>query len=143
MREIATLQHELTTLSWSITGPTKILEKKRTPKVGRRRVPNTYAGDDPMKRAFRIAKPVLSRRELAKVLRRSRHHVVEQAEHDSASRLRVDRHVELHFIFFKRKRYQRKICTMRSGCARTNMFALFFRGVCRQRCVLVRGHVEM
>jgi hypothetical protein len=62
-------------------------------------VPNTYAGDDPMKIALRIAKSMLSRRELAKVLRRPRHHVVEQAEHDSASRLRVDRHVELQFFF--------------------------------------------
>ncbi len=57
---------------------------------------NTYIGDDPMKGTLRVAKPMLSRRELAKVLRGAWHHVIEQAEHDSASRFRVDRHVELH-----------------------------------------------
>jgi hypothetical protein len=56
---------------------------------------NTYIGDDPMKGTLRVAKPVLSRRELAKVLRGAWHHVIEQAEHDSASRFRVDRDVEL------------------------------------------------
>jgi len=49
-----------------------------------------------MKRALRIAKSVLSRRELAEVLRRPWYHVIEQADYDPASRFRVDRHVELH-----------------------------------------------
>lgn len=51
-----------------------------------------------MKRALRVAKPVLSRRELAEVLRRARYHVIEQPEYDSTSRFRVDRHVELPSI---------------------------------------------
>ena len=59
-------------------------------------MPNTYVRDDAMKKALRVAKSVLSRRELAEVLRRAWYHVIEQAEHDSASRFRVDRHVELH-----------------------------------------------
>jgi len=59
-------------------------------------MPKTYVGDDAMKCALRVAKPVLSLRELAEVLRRAWYHVIEQSEHDSASRFRVDRHVELH-----------------------------------------------
>ncbi len=59
-------------------------------------MPKTYVGDDAMKCALRIAKPVLSRRKLAEVLHRAWYHVIEQSEHDSASRFRVDRHVELH-----------------------------------------------
>ena len=49
-----------------------------------------------METTRRVAKTVLSRRELAKVLRRAWHHVVEQPKHDSAGRFRADRDVELH-----------------------------------------------
>lgn len=48
-----------------------------------------------MERTFGVSEPVLSRGELAEVLRRAGHHVIKQAEHDSASRFRVDRDVEL------------------------------------------------
>jgi len=58
--------------------------------------PKTYVGDNAVKRALRISKSVLSRRELAEVLRCAWYHVIEQAEYDPASRFRVDRHVELH-----------------------------------------------
>jgi hypothetical protein len=68
---------------------------------------NTHVRDNPMKRALCVAKPVLSGREFAKVLCRARDNVVEQAEHDSASRFRVDRHVELQF--FDTTKYVRKI----------------------------------
>ena len=39
---------------------------------------------------------MLARRELAEILYGARYHVVEEAEHDSASRLRVDGVVELY-----------------------------------------------
>jgi len=55
----------------------------------------THVGDDPMEPAACIPEAVLTRRELAKVLRRARHHVIEQAKHDSACRFRVDGDVEL------------------------------------------------
>jgi len=52
--------------------------------------------DDPMKRTFRVSETVLSRSELTEILRRTRHHVIEQAKDDSASRFRVDRDIEEH-----------------------------------------------
>ena len=42
-------------------------------------------GDDAMRKAPHVAKPVLSRRELAEVLHRARYPVMEQLEHDWAS----------------------------------------------------------
>ena len=93
LREIATLHHELIrrlvgyrpfeveTRKWGYT----IKKTKRT----------TYIGDNPMERTLGVSEPVLSRGELAKVLRRVGHHVIKQTEHDSASRFRVDRDVEL------------------------------------------------
>jgi hypothetical protein len=62
-------------------------------------MPNTYVENDSMKRALRVAKPMLSCRKLEKPLFRARFHVVEQAEHDSASRFRVDHHIETAFLF--------------------------------------------
>jgi hypothetical protein len=49
-----------------------------------------------MERTLRVSETVLSRRQLAKILRRARHHLIEQAEHDSADRFCIDRDVELH-----------------------------------------------
>jgi len=49
-----------------------------------------------MERTSRVSETVLSRRELTEILRRARHHVIEQAEDDSASRVRVDRDIELY-----------------------------------------------
>ena len=59
-------------------------------------MPKTYVGDDAMERALRVAKSVLSRCELAEVLRRAGYHVIEQAEYDPTGRFRIDCHVELH-----------------------------------------------
>jgi hypothetical protein len=61
-------------------------------------MPNTYVEEDSMKRALRVAKPLLSCRELEKHLFRAQFLVVEQAEHDSASRFRVDQHIETAFF---------------------------------------------
>jgi len=112
-------------------------------------MPKTYVGDDTMKCALlRIAKPVLSRRELAEVLRRAWYHVIEQSEHDSASRFRVDRHIELHQT--KKKTFQPNFADAMQvehyGCAQ-NTFALFLTRVCRvseeavaqMRCGVWRG----
>ena len=48
-----------------------------------------------MERAARITETVLARRELAEIPCGVWYHVIEQAEHDSACRLRVDGDVEL------------------------------------------------
>jgi len=46
-----------------------------------------HVGDNPMEGTLRVAKSMLSRRELAKVPRRTWHLVIKQAEHDFACRL--------------------------------------------------------
>jgi hypothetical protein len=56
---------------------------------------NTHLWDESVKRTFRVTKAMLSCRELAEVLRGAWDHVIEQPEHDSASRFRVYRHVKL------------------------------------------------
>lgn len=56
----------------------------------------THIRDDPMERTFGVSEPVLTRGELAEILRRARYHVIEQAKYNSAGRFRVDRHIELH-----------------------------------------------
>ena len=85
-REIATLQHELimqhVNQSHFLNGG---IQKKK----------KTHVGDDPMERAARITETVLARRELAEIPCGVWYHVIEQAEHDSACRLRVDGDVEL------------------------------------------------
>jgi len=85
-------------------------------------MPKTYVGDDAMTSALRVAKPVPSRRELAEILRRAWYHVIEQSEHDSASRFRVGRHVELHQT---KKTVSTKLFRMRCKNVHTNTFALF------------------
>lgn len=87
--------------------------------------PKTYVGDDAMKRALCVAKSVLSRRELAEVLRCAWYHVIEQAEYDPASRFRVDRYIELRQ---KHGSYQQAGCKTRI-MVRTNTFALFHEGL--------------
>ena len=47
---------------------------------------NTHIRDDPMERTSRVSETVLSRSELTEILGRTRHHVIEQAKDDSASR---------------------------------------------------------
>jgi hypothetical protein len=49
-----------------------------------------------MERTFRVSETVLSCSELTEILRRARHHVIEQAKDDSPSRFRVDRDIELY-----------------------------------------------
>jgi hypothetical protein len=49
-----------------------------------------------MERTFRVSETVLSCGELTEILRRTRHHVIEQAKDDSPSRFRVDRDIELY-----------------------------------------------
>jgi hypothetical protein len=49
-----------------------------------------------MERTSRVSETVLSRSELTEILRRARHHVIEQAKDDSASRFRIDRDIELY-----------------------------------------------
>jgi hypothetical protein len=58
----------------------------------------THVGDDPMEPTLGVAKPVLSRRELPKILRRTWHLLVEQPEHDPACRLGVDRDIKLRCV---------------------------------------------
>jgi hypothetical protein len=94
-REIATLQHELVRGSRQLP----IRQNRRAGKTegsGRAASKHAYLGYDPMKTTVCVAKPVLTRRELAKVLGCARYYVIEQPNHDPASRLRVDRHVELY-----------------------------------------------
>lgn len=76
-------------------------------------MPKTYVGDDAMERALRVAKSVLSRCELAEVLRRAGYHVIEQAENDPAGRFRVDRHVELHTKTMESASIKRSGCDAR------------------------------
>jgi hypothetical protein len=56
---------------------------------------NTHPGDDSMEKSFRVAKTMLSYCELAEVLRGAWDHVIEQPEHDLASRFRFYRHIKL------------------------------------------------
>jgi hypothetical protein len=58
-------------------------------------VKDTYAGDDAVERATRVAKPMLTRRELTEVLSSLRDDVVIELECNATSRLRVHRDIEL------------------------------------------------
>lgn len=49
-----------------------------------------------METTFCITETVLSRGELAEILRRARHHVIEKAKYDSANRFRINCDIELH-----------------------------------------------
>jgi hypothetical protein len=49
-----------------------------------------------MERTFRVSETMLTRSELTEILRRARHHVIEQTKDDSAGRFRVDRNIELY-----------------------------------------------
>jgi hypothetical protein len=86
VRKVAALEHELkkkhSEMSIRMLGPHV-------------RVKDTYAGDDTVERATRVAKPMLARRKLTEVLSGLRDDVVIELERNATSRLRVHRDIEL------------------------------------------------
>jgi uncharacterized membrane protein YdbT with pleckstrin-like domain len=86
VRKVAALEHELKKEHG------EVLIRMLGPHV---RVKDTYAGDDAVERATRVAKPMLARRELTEVLSSLRDDVVIELERNATSRLRVHRDIEL------------------------------------------------